>query len=553
MSVGGLKFRSLHHTGSTRNECVWRFFYDQTYTSHFVEFNENKTNLTAHFGIWDEANVQTNPELGVDLTTKPINFENNPSAIESIKPTRIFIEGSLKKPKYAIINDNIRVKYECRDTKKRDPAPSLCYVTDKVASAPHHPIAIVASASLAIMKKLNVQIDGVINMNSLATLGVGPQFFHPFDVHNQNLPEIKQAIIACHQPLILSTSGIVYTGLKTIHFEEPISSIFSTCSYPLKQNYWQREERMKQQTVFVTRSGKAYIQKQINVMNNGLFYTGNYRNPDIHKIEVASDEVISKVSFGDYHALLLSHDKCKRSIIRAKVSSHAMSSFGINSSSSDVFTILDLEFPEGVELKDVSCGKRFSFFLSTKGALYCCGDNSKGQCATPGVQIIKKPTKVFDNVKAVQCKGNTTLVLCDNNKVYVCGFAYGVCNCSFRQLEIPEYFKISTICLCDGYFMFTTFLNEIIVLNDKGINKTLSGQTFVRAHHLSPNQTLLVRHPCLDKLTSQYGRYPQNQLRLSCDGYSSVAYFSQYDEPVNNFFSILWSERQSFTDLNIII
>ncbi|KAL0480897.1 gtf2b [Acrasis kona] len=573
-NIGALKFLLSENLNQTKSEYVMKLYLDNTFVSILVSISNNEPKSTQYYGTWVVMEDQPNT-VDTLINMTPSNFDKEPHDYGIVVTRKVFIEGGLKKPKFAngCFGEGKKLKYQHRDSKSKSPQPSLKFVIDTVSEAPKRPISLVLSGASSLLQKYedvdmsdestydsNRTLTRAITSKTLAQKTSGHnkemyQFVFAKDKYvwtsehssTTQIPELKQALVYLGKLIILTKNGDVYFGTSKLPIEEPISSITTKAH---EKNYLLQNTNRNHQykIMMISRSGKLY---KFNLNSNHFHeWNDHYHHGDPYNIN-AKDELVLikdmplnehaiKISCGDDHYLLLSTNSMGKSVVR----------YSKNNDDDENFIRIPSNHFDNYEIIDVACGNSFSYFLTSNGYLYAQGENNRGQCAVRGTSFVDNPTKVMDNVIQVQCRGSRTIILCKDNKVFVSGAVYDSCYCSFHQLCIPDYFKIALVHLPKNCFMFTTTLNEILILPDKG-NKEQSAETFVHTHHLSENQTLITKHPCLEALVSQYGRYPQKQLKICCQCDAAVAYFSEPDFPVENFFSHLWGNRGWMSDLRV--
>lgn len=80
----------------------------------------------------------------------------------------------------------------------------------------------------------------------------------------------------------------------------------------------------------------------------------------------------------------------------------------------------------GINIIQAACGRHHSLFLSDKGQVYACGDNSKGQCgagSTTKAPITSPKLIKYDgpNIIKIDCGADFSVILDVNGNIYAFG------------------------------------------------------------------------------------------------------------------------------------
>jgi alpha-tubulin suppressor-like RCC1 family protein len=103
------------------------------------------------------------------------------------------------------------------------------------------------------------------------------------------------------------------------------------------------------------------------------------------------------------------------------------------------YTYTKLEHNFG-KIKNIYCGEHHNIILNENNELYVCGHNNFGQLGLGDNYNRNVYTKLehnFGKIKNIYCGANHNIILNENNEVYVCGYN------NYGQLGLNHYFNIN--------------------------------------------------------------------------------------------------------------
>jgi hypothetical protein len=563
--VPGLKFKWSESTPTSFKEVFLRLYNDQqfTYSSLTQQKEKNQilsTNSTTYYGTWE---ILEETEQETKVRTIPQRFQPNPT--EEITTINFSISPSIKKPKTAT-REKMELKYISRESREESERLPLMVVRDIVHEKPTRPIVAVVTGQPKLLRRSSAAYGqdfddnpnvGAVDSSFFCTQKIEQeenQYIQPIRTI-MPIPNIKQMAIFHETLYVLTEEGTIFTNNAKYHITEDDQPIdFILFKYFQKRDrYYINQYITAQKDKFaITRSGELYVEGYNIGGKYGLGHLVTVR--DFTRVPLPENEIAVKVATSKTHSVLLLYNTVEKRIVVRTAGKSDHYALGTGTVQNLNFVEIPSEHFNNLWIKDVACGTHFSYYLSDSGVLFANGLNSRGQCAVPGLAPITRPRKVYEGVKQVQCRGKNTLILTEAGRVCIAGPAYGLYNCSFYRLPVPEYFRLANICLGKHYFLFTTDMHEVFALRDTKA-KGIDAQTFVRAHHLAEKQTMLIQHPCIDALVQQNNKSLQVQMKILSDGFQSVAYFTKPEGVIKNLFSVLWKafSGEKLVDLTIVV